>query len=139
MISSSAQMALDPPFVVFSISGPRSDPQSLAAYMQTSLRKMQSLLVLLTSLKITPCSSGAAMGRSGTRSFSLLAEGASCYRTIAFFLEKKETSRIIIGESLTGRWKNYSHRTLNSMRKFADIWPLVKISSRGVYGCSEFS
>jgi hypothetical protein len=79
------------------------------------------------------------MGRAGTRSFSLHAEGAGYYRTIAFSRGRKETTKISIGESLTDQWKSYSHFTLNSMRKSADIWPLAKKSSHGVYGCSEFS
>jgi len=67
MISLSARMALDLPFVVFSVSGLRNDLPSLAAYMQTLLPKRRSPLVFLTSLKITPCSFGVVMGRAGTR------------------------------------------------------------------------
>jgi hypothetical protein len=139
MISLSARMALDLPFVVFLASGLRSDLPSLAAYMRTFLQKRRSPLVFLTSLKITPCSSGVVMGRSGTRLFSLHAEGANCCHTIAFFRGRKETTLIIPGEDLTGRWKNCLRRILNSMRKSVGIWPLERKSSHGVYGCSEFS
>jgi hypothetical protein len=139
MISLSARMALDLPFVVFSVSGLRSDPQSLAAYMRTLLLKRQSPLVFLTFLKITPCSSGVVMGRSGTRLFSLHAVGANCCHTIAFSRGRKETTWIIPGGDLTDQWKNCLRRILNSTRKSAGIWPLERISSHGAYGCSEFS
>jgi hypothetical protein len=139
MISLSARMALDLPFVVFSVSGLRGDLPSLAAYMQTLLLKRRSPLVFLTSLKITPCSSGVVMGRSGTRSFSLHAEGASCCHIIAFSRGRKETTWIIAGGNLTDQWKNCLRRILNSMRKSAGIWPLERKSSHGVYGCSELS
>jgi hypothetical protein len=92
MISLAARMVLDLPFVVFSVSGLRSDLPSLAAYMQTLSLKTQLPLVFLTSLKIVPCSSGVAMGKPGTKSFSLHAEGASCCHTIAFSPGRKETT-----------------------------------------------
>lgn len=139
MISLSARMASDLPFVVFSAFGLRSDLPSLAAYMQMLLLKRRSPMVFLTSQKITPCSSGVVTGRSGTKLFSLHAEEASCCHTIAFSRGRKETTWIIPGGKLTAQWKNCLGCILSSMRKSAGIWLLERKFSHGVYGCSKLS